>query len=122
MKYQHPKVVIEQPAPGHYILKGHTPRSVFIEGEGRLCPPDFVHITPEVPTDALEAIIEDRREKSFPAAKENPAPVPMWGGKVESPAPSSEGQQVADAIERMQKPKRTRRTKAQIEAAEEGAK
>jgi len=59
MKYTHPKLIIEQPAPGHYVIRGHNPASVQTD-EGRVVPLDQCYITPEVPSEVLQAILADR--------------------------------------------------------------
>lgn len=61
MKFEHPTVVIDTPAEGHYVIKGHAPRPALTES-GYLVPPDTVYISPECPTEALEAIIADRKK------------------------------------------------------------
>lgn len=63
MKFEHPTIKIEEPAAGHYVILGHNPRSVFIEGEGHVVPPHECYIAPEVPDDALLAVLEDREER-----------------------------------------------------------
>lgn len=60
MKFNHPTVIIEEPAPGHFVIKGHNPQSVFIEDVGHVVPPGDCFIPKEVPTEALLAIIEAR--------------------------------------------------------------
>jgi hypothetical protein len=60
MKIEHPNLVIESPAPGHYVIIGLPSGSTQTE-EGRLVHPEVVHITPDVPDDVLLAIIEDRK-------------------------------------------------------------
>lgn len=66
MKFDHPTIVIESPAPGHYIIKGHNPRPVYIEDVGHVVPPAEGYISPEVPTEALLAIIAARGESEKP--------------------------------------------------------
>ena len=60
MNYQHPSIVIETPAPGHFVIRGHKPKNVFIEKIGHVVPLDECYITPEVPSEALIAILEER--------------------------------------------------------------
>ena len=59
MKYTHPKLIIEEPAPGHYVIRGHNPAAVQTD-EGRVVPLDQCYITPEVPSEVLLAILADR--------------------------------------------------------------
>lgn len=66
MNFDHPTIVIESPAPGHYLIKGHNPRPVLIEDVGHVVPPGEVYISPEVPTEALLAIIEARGDSAKP--------------------------------------------------------
>lgn len=60
MKYEHPTIKIDSPAPGHYVISGHAPKSVFIEDEGHVVPPRECYITPEVPDEALQAVLDAR--------------------------------------------------------------
>ena len=60
IKFNHDKVVIEEPAPGHFLIRGHAPRPVFVEGEGHVVPPETCYVAPEVPSEALLAILEAR--------------------------------------------------------------
>jgi hypothetical protein len=60
MKIEHPNLVIESPAAGHYIITGLQSGSTQTE-EGRLVHPTAVHISPEVPSEVLLAIVEDRK-------------------------------------------------------------
>lgn len=71
MNYRHPAITIDQPAPGHYVISGHKPKSVFLPDIGHIVPLSPCYITPEVPTDALLAIIADRDGGAKAAA---PAP------------------------------------------------
>jgi hypothetical protein len=63
VKFEHPSIVVEQPAPGHYAIRGHNPGTVFIEGEGHVVPPDVCYITPQVPSELLIAILQGSRRK-----------------------------------------------------------
>jgi hypothetical protein len=72
MKYDHPNIQIAQPAPGHYVITGHAPASVFVENEGTVVPLTVCYITPEVPADALRAILEDRGELAGADAPKSP--------------------------------------------------
>lgn len=60
MQYNHPSITITQPVPGQYVIQGHSPSSFLIPSEGHVCPPPVVHIGPEVPNEALVAILEAR--------------------------------------------------------------
>lgn len=57
---QHPSVEISEPSPGAFVITGHRPKSVFIEGEGYVVPPSECFISPEVPTSALLHVLEAR--------------------------------------------------------------
>ena len=59
MKYTHPNLIIVEPAPGHYVIRGHNPRSVPTD-DGLVVPLDQCYITPEVPSEVLLAILADR--------------------------------------------------------------
>jgi hypothetical protein len=60
MKYEHPSIVIDQPAAGHYVIYGHHPQPAKnVEGQ-TVVPLQQCYITPEVPGDALIAILEER--------------------------------------------------------------
>src|SRR6187402_580029 len=61
MKYEHPTISIERSAPGHYIIRGHAPQPVLTE-HGHLVPPPECYLAPEIPREALLAILEDRGE------------------------------------------------------------
>lgn len=63
MKTEHPNLVISTPAPGHFVVSGHNPSSVFIEGEGHVVPMSTCYITPEIPTDVLLRIAATRAEE-----------------------------------------------------------
>lgn len=62
MKYEHPTIQCETPAPGHYLISGHAPRPVLLAA-GYLVPPGTVHISPELPSALLRAILEDRGDE-----------------------------------------------------------
>lgn len=68
MKFDHPSIVIESPAPGHFVIRGHNPRPVFIEEVGTVVPPQECYISPEVPTEALLAIVSERTPAGAPVA------------------------------------------------------
>jgi|GEM_PF-3335617 len=83
MKYEHPTIHCETPAPGHYLIHGHAPRPVLL-GTGYLVPPGTVHISPELPSAVLRAILEDRGE-SVASATTSEEPTPATEpGPVES--------------------------------------
>jgi hypothetical protein len=60
INFEHPSIVVEQPAPGHYAIRGHNPGTTFVEGVGHVVPPDTCYITPQVPSELLIAILQDR--------------------------------------------------------------
>ncbi len=57
---QHPSVEISEPSPGSFVITGHRPKSVFVEGEGYIVPPSECFIPSEVPTSALLHVLEAR--------------------------------------------------------------
>lgn len=59
--YDHPTILLTQPAAGHYVITGHSPANVPTDG-GTVVPLDTCYISPEVPTDVLLGIIYDRGE------------------------------------------------------------
>ncbi len=66
MKYEHDTVTINEPAPGHYVIGGFRPKPIFIPKVGHVCPQEELHISPEVPTSALVAIIQARSAAALP--------------------------------------------------------
>lgn len=70
MNYQHPTIKIETPAPGHFVIIGHAPKTVFIEEVGHVVPHAECYITPEVPSEALIAVLKERGD--LPAGDEKP--------------------------------------------------
>ena len=62
MKYQHPTISLDQPVPGQYIITGHAPAAYFIEEVGHVVPGQECHITPEIPSELLQAILDERDE------------------------------------------------------------
>lgn len=70
MKYQHPTVQIQSPAPGHFVISGHAPTSVFVEEVGHVVPPSECYVPPQVPSGALIAILEERGDFQAPAVEE----------------------------------------------------
>lgn len=95
MNYNHPSIVIETPAPGHFVIRGHNPKSVFIDKVGHVVPPDECYITPEVPSEALVAILEERGvslgdageelSRSLEAAKARIAELEAQAAEAEKP-------------------------------------
>jgi hypothetical protein len=69
MKFDHPTIEIEQPAPGHYAVSGIPAAQVFIEGTGHVVAPNTLYISPAVPDELLEHILADRRAQQPKAAK-----------------------------------------------------
>jgi hypothetical protein len=59
MKYEHPRIAVSSPAPGHYFI-ANIPASNAPTDEGLLVSPDVVHIPPSLPSDLLLAIVEAR--------------------------------------------------------------
>jgi hypothetical protein len=59
MKYEHPRITVSSPAPGHYFI-ANIPASNAPTDEGLLVSPDVVHIPPSLPSDLLLAIVEAR--------------------------------------------------------------
>jgi hypothetical protein len=57
--YEHPTIAVAQPAPGHYVITGHNPGAVQT-AEGQIVPLRECYITPEIPTDLIVQILEDR--------------------------------------------------------------
>lgn len=60
IKYPHPSITIQEPGPGFYIISGHQPQKIFIEGRGHLLTPPECIIPPEVPADLLRALADAR--------------------------------------------------------------
>ena len=71
MKITHPKLIIDQPAPGHYVIRGHNPRPVPTD-DGLVVPLDQCYITDEVPSEVLLAILADRGD-SGPDGDQGPS-------------------------------------------------
>lgn len=64
--------ILTEPAPGHFVISGHRPSSVFVPDVGHIVPADECHIPASVPTDLLKRIIEAREPAPIDEA---PAPV-----------------------------------------------
>ena len=62
----HGNIVIESPAPGHFVILGHCPASVQTDG-GLVVPLDVCYITPEIPSDVLREIV-NLREGGTPSS------------------------------------------------------
>lgn len=56
----YPHIIVDQPAPGHYVIRGHHPRNAQVEGEGVVVPLQECYITDEVPTEVLKEVIAAR--------------------------------------------------------------
>lgn len=97
-------IQIDQPSPGHYIISGLRSGSVAVEG-GQLVFPPSCHITPDVPSDVLLQILSDRGDIT-------PGPVLTAEEMQEDIAAAADSAQAAGE----DKPKRHRRTKAEMEA------
>lgn len=54
-----PNILIECPAPGHYLVRGHNPSTV-VTPDGRLVPPKETYVAPELPSSVLIAILKMR--------------------------------------------------------------
>lgn len=66
MKYANTNIVIESPAPGHFVILGHCPATVQTDN-GLVVPLDVCYIPPEIPTDLLREII-NLREGGTPSS------------------------------------------------------
>lgn len=60
MKYEKNNIIVVSPAEGHYSITGHNPRPVFVEDVGHIVPPETCYISPEVPSDLLLKIVQER--------------------------------------------------------------
>lgn len=59
-----PTIVIEEPAPGVFLITGHNPKNVQTD-KGLLCVERATVITPELPSEVLFSILEKRGEGAF---------------------------------------------------------
>lgn len=59
MKHTYPNLIIERPAPGHYVIYGHKPQPVDTD-EGRVVPLDQCYITDGIPSELLMDILLER--------------------------------------------------------------
>lgn len=91
MKYKHPTITVTEPAPGHFAIEGHNPRSVFIEGEGHVVPPGTCYISPEIPNELLAAIIEERGGLTVDKPKRGRPPKAEKPAEPEAPEPAADG-------------------------------
>lgn len=55
----YPNLIIDTPAPGHYVIYGHKPQPVETD-EGRVVPLDQCYITDGIPSELLLDIIKER--------------------------------------------------------------
>lgn len=53
------------------MIKGHAPRGVFVEDVGHVVPPEVCYVSPEVPSEALIAILKERDKANAEAAHED---------------------------------------------------
>ena len=65
---------ILRPAPGHYVISGHNPRTSILDNGSRVVPPDFTYISPELPSEVLEMILEERSKIDLPPRKTKTKP------------------------------------------------
>lgn len=54
-----PNVIIDEPHPGTFVIRGHNPNTIDTD-EGRIVPLPECYVAPEVPTSALLFILEKR--------------------------------------------------------------
>ena len=66
-----PHVMIEEPAPGHFVIIGHNPVSVLVPDVGHVVPPRETYVAPQTPSSALIAILEARGDMPLPSATAN---------------------------------------------------
>lgn len=59
MKHTYPNLIIDTPAPGHYVIYGHKPQPVDTD-EGRVVPLDQCYITDGIPSELLMDILLER--------------------------------------------------------------
>jgi hypothetical protein len=69
--YKHATVVIEEPAPGHFVVSGHNPKPYRNEDGATVVPMPQADIAREVPSCALIHILNERGD--MPAAKKGAA-------------------------------------------------
>ena len=94
METEFENAVVDCPAEGHYVIKGFPAGSVFIEDEGTLAVPSSVHISPGVPSEALQAIIDDRKGGAKAAEPEPEPEKPKRGRprKTKTATPAKKGE------------------------------
>jgi hypothetical protein len=68
MKIEHPSIQVETLAPGVHVITGHKPVVVHTE-KGIFTPSEALHITPELPSEVLQAILDDRGDAPEPTFK-----------------------------------------------------
>lgn len=106
MKYEHPAIVVNEVAPGHFVISNILPCRVDTEN-GTIVAPNSCYISPAIPTELLEAIVAERM-----VAKDSAPAEPTEGESQEGE--SQEGE-VAPK-------KRARKAKAEPEGeSQEGA-
>lgn len=69
-------ITLTEPAPGHFVISGHRPPSIFVPDVGHIVPAEECHIPASVPTDLLKRIIDAREP-----APDAPAPRRATGGR-----------------------------------------
>lgn len=70
MKYEHPNLAVSSPAPGHHVISG-LPICRVQTDDGMVVAPDHCYISPNVPTEFLEAVIADRKGESAKGSGES---------------------------------------------------
>lgn len=61
-----PNVIIDEPHPGTFVIRGHNPNTIDTD-EGRIVPLPECYVAPEVPTSALLFILEKRGVEPYKA-------------------------------------------------------
>jgi hypothetical protein len=82
MNYEHPSIVIDQPATGHYVIYGHHPQPARNEEGQTVVPLQQCYITPEVPSDALVAILQERGGALVEPGRSTPRDAVLLAGMV----------------------------------------
>jgi hypothetical protein len=59
MNYEHPQIIVTEPAPGHFAIS-NIPACRATTDEGIVVAPSDCYISPAVPTELLKAIIAER--------------------------------------------------------------
>jgi hypothetical protein len=68
VKIKHPSIQVETLAPGVHVITGHKPAVVHTE-KGIFTPSEALHITPELPSEVLQAILDERGDTPEPTFK-----------------------------------------------------